>query len=161
MKPSLSCAGALACALSVAATLHGAQAANPRVTEVTLSSAGLAEIRQEAEVAGSEGVELSVPLDQVDDILKSLVVRDPNGAVASIGLPGREPLSEAFRYLPFGESELADLPSLLRVLQGRSVTVDARRQKASGRIVGVQREQGPEGETRHRDRKSARPTSSH
>jgi hypothetical protein len=120
------------------------------VTEVTLSSAGLAEIRQEAAVSGSEGVELSVPLDQVDDILKSLVVRDPNGPVVSIGLPGREPLSEAFRYLPFGEAELADLPSLLKVLQGRRVTVEGRGQKASGRIVGVRREDAGEGETRHR-----------
>lgn len=150
MRPSLSCAGALACALSVAAAHHGAQAASPKVTEVTLSSAGLAEIRQEAAVSGSEGVELSVPLDQVDDILKSLVVRDPNGAVASIGLPGREPLSAAFRYMPFGEAELANLPSLLGVLQGRSVTIEGRGQKTSGRIVAVQREQGPEGETRHR-----------
>jgi hypothetical protein len=120
------------------------------VTEVTLSSAGLAEIRQEAAVSGSEGVELSVPLDQVDDILKSLVVRDPSGPVVSIGLPGREPLSEAFRYLPFGEAELADLPSLLKVLQGRRVTVEGRGQKASGRIVGVRREDAGEGETRHR-----------
>lgn len=150
MKPSLLRAGALACALSVAAPLHGAQAASPKVTEVTLSSAGLAEIRQEAEVSGGEGVELSVPLDQVDDILKSLVVRDPNGAVASIGLPGREPLSAVFRYLPFDESELADLPSLLRALQGRTVTVEGRGQKARGRIGGVQRELGPEGATRHR-----------
>jgi hypothetical protein len=86
----------------------------------------------------------------VDDILKSLVVRDPNGPVVSIGLPGREPLSEAFRYLPFGEAELADLPSLLKVLQGRRVTVEGRGQKASGRIVGVRREDAGEGQTRHR-----------
>ncbi len=91
-----------------------------------------------------------MPLDQVDDILKSLVVRDPAGPVVSIGLPGREPLSEAFRYLPFNEAQLADLPSLLKVLQGRRVTVEGRGQKASGRIVGVRREEGPEGEIRHR-----------
>jgi hypothetical protein len=148
MKPLLSCA--LACALSLAVALQGAEAASPKVTAVTLSSAGLAEIHQEAAVSGSEGVELSVPLDQVDDILKSLVVRDPGGPVVSIGLPGREPLSEAFRYLPFGEAELADLPSLLKVLQGRRVTVEGRGQKASGRIVGVRREDAGEGETRHR-----------
>jgi hypothetical protein len=110
MKPLLS--GALAGALSLAAALQAAQAASPKVTAVTLSSAGLAEIHQEAEVSGGDGVELSVPLDQVDDILKSLVVRDPGGPVVSVGLPGREPLAEAFRYLPFNESELANLPAL-------------------------------------------------
>lgn len=150
MKPSHSCAGALACALSLAAALHGAQAASPKVTEVTLSSAGLAEIRQEASVSGSEGVELSIPLDQVDDILKSLVVHDPNGSVTSIGLPGREPHSAALRALPLGGSELADLPKLLMSQQGHSVTVEGRGQKMRGRIVGVQREQGPDGESRHR-----------
>lgn len=150
MKLYLWWAGPLACALSLAASLHGAQATSPRVTEVTLSSAGLAEIRQQATVSGSDVVELSVPLDQVDDILKSLVVHDPSGTVASIGLPGREPLSEAFRYLPFEESDLADLPSLLQALQGHRVTVEGRGQEAHGRIVGVQRQQGSEGEIRHR-----------
>jgi hypothetical protein len=152
MKPLLS--GALAGALSLAAALQAAQAASPKVTAVTLSSAGLAEIHQEAEVSGGDGVELSVPLDQVDDILKSLVVRDPGGPVVSVGLPGREPLAEAFRYLPFNESELANLPALLKVLQGRRVTVEGRGQKAdgqkvSGRIVGVRREEAGDGAARH------------
>ena len=38
-----------------------------------------------------------VPRDQLDDVLKSLVVFDERGAVAKVSLPGEAPLSEALR----------------------------------------------------------------
>ena len=36
-------------------------------------------------------------LEQVDDVLKSLVVYDDKGGVGGLSLPGREPLAQAFK----------------------------------------------------------------
>ena len=56
---------------------------------VLLSSGGLGYYEYEAEIDGDATVELTVPLDQVDDVLKSLVVFDDKGGVGGLNLPNR------------------------------------------------------------------------
>ena len=55
-----------------------------------LSSAGVAYFEYETEVDGPATLGLDVPLDQVDDVLTSLVVFDSTGAVGTVELPGRD-----------------------------------------------------------------------
>ena len=59
---------------------------------VMLSSAGLGYFQYEAAVENDATLKLTVPLDQVDDVLKSLVVYDDKGGVGGLSLPGKEPL---------------------------------------------------------------------
>ena len=66
-----------------------------------LSSGGVGYFEYEAVVDGNATLSLDVPLDQVDDILKSLVVYDDGGTVGEVTLPGREPLTQSFVDLPF------------------------------------------------------------
>ena len=68
---------------------------------VVLSSGGVGYFEYEAPVEGDATVTLDVPLDQVDDVLKSLVVYDSAGTVGEVTLPGREPLAQSFADLPF------------------------------------------------------------
>ena len=77
----------------------------------------------EANVDGNASLSLPVRLDQVDDVLKSVVVFDDQGKVGQITLPGRDPLSETFKDLPFGPQALASLDKLLSALVGAEVTV--------------------------------------
>ena len=51
-------------------------AANPVLKRVVLSSGGVGYFEYEAPVEGDATVTLDVPLDQVDDVLKSLVIYD-------------------------------------------------------------------------------------
>jgi hypothetical protein len=120
---------------------------------VLLSTGGVGYFEYEAEVDGEARLPLTVRLDQVDDVLKSLVVLDDRGGVGTISLPGREPLSELFRELPFGEHDLASPVALLNALRGAEIEVLGPR-AVRGRLLAVSAEQTvlPEGGTilRHR-----------
>src|ERR1043165_8081311 len=73
---------------------------------VMLSSGGLGYFEYEATVDGDATLKLTVSLPQVDDVLKSLVVYDDKGGVGSLSLPGREPLTQIFKDLPFDQDSL-------------------------------------------------------
>ena len=103
---------------------------------VMLSSGGLGYFEYEATVDGEATLKLTVPLDQVDDVLKSLVVYDDKGGVGGLSLPGKEPLKQAFKDLPFDESSLQSPAALLATLKGAQVSVGGSR-AVTGRIVSV------------------------
>lgn len=104
---------------------------------VMLSSGGLGYFEYEANVDGDATLKLTVSLGQVDDVLKSLVVYDDKGSVGGLSLPGREPLAQAFKDLPFDQNSLGSPAELLQTLKGAQVTVGGSR-SISGRIVSVE-----------------------
>jgi hypothetical protein len=106
---------------------------------VMLSSAGLGYFEYEATVENDATLKLAVPLDQVDDVLKSLVVYDDKGGIGGLSLPGKEPLKQAFKDLPFDENALISTEGLLTALKGAQVTVRGAR-AMTGRIVSLQPE---------------------
>lgn len=109
-----------------------------RITSFTLSSGGLAQIERQVRVGDEAAVSLSIPLDQVDDVLKSLVVNDPGGRATSIVLDGEAPVQEAFARLPFGPEVLASPASLAAALQGMAVRASSGGRAVQGRVLGVQ-----------------------
>ncbi len=108
---------------------------------VLLSSGGVGYFEYEAEVHGNADLPLTVPLDQVDDVLKSVVVYDTRGSVGEITLPGKDPSDRAFRDLPFDASALTSEPSLLEALQGAEVKVTtAEGTTIDGRVLSITEE---------------------
>ena len=71
-------------ALAAPALLGPARASDLALRRVMLSSAGVGYFEYEAEVDGDATLSLDVPLDQVDDVLTSLVVFDNQGAVGTV-----------------------------------------------------------------------------
>ncbi|NLS00077.1 DUF4139 domain-containing protein [Rhizobium sp. P38BS-XIX] len=118
---------------------------NSPVKSITLSSGGLAEIRRTASLDGNGEIRIEVPLDQVNDILKSLVVFDPKGTVKDLSLAGPNPLEETFKSLPFKPDDLASLPKLLTTLKGSKVTIGGKNTGA-GTILGVETDKRANGE---------------
>lgn len=108
-------------------------AVNGPVKSVTLSSGGLAEIVRSAEVRQDSEITIEVPLDQIDDVLKSLVVRDKEGRVKNLSLAGPNPLEETFRTLPFKASDLSSMPKLLDAIKGTRVKAGDKQ----GVVLGV------------------------
>src|SRR5215472_8922322 len=92
---------------------------------VMLSTGGVAYLEYEAEVDDDATLTLNVPLDQVDDVLKSIVVFDNKGGVGAASLPGRQPLAQLFNDLPFGPEALTSPAALLNALQGAEIRVGA------------------------------------
>lgn len=111
-------------------------AADLVLKRVALSSGGVAYYEYEAAVEGDAVLNLDVRLDQVDDVLKSIVVYDDKGGVGSIRLPGREPLQQVFRDLPFAEADLESPARLLARLQGAEIEVSGQK-TVRGRILSV------------------------
>jgi hypothetical protein len=106
---------------------------------VVLSTAGLAQFTHSGEVIPGTSVELSVRLDQVDDLLKSLTIFDREGAVGAVSLPGKAPLAELFRDLPFGPEALSSPATLLNALVGAEVEIEGP-VSAKGRVFRVEEE---------------------
>ncbi|MGL4963712.1 MAG: DUF4139 domain-containing protein [Inquilinus sp.] len=128
---------ALPAAAAVAFLALPAFAAEPlALKRVLLSTGGVGYFEYEAKVTGNETLDLAVPLDQVDDVMKSIVVYDDKGGIGEISLPGREPLAAAFREMPFGPEALASPADLLNALRGAEVRVEGAR-GVSGRILSV------------------------
>ena len=132
-----------------------ADAADLTLKRVVLSTGGVGYFEYEAAVEGDATLTLEVPLDQVDDVLKSLVVYDAGGSAGEITLPGREPLTQSFIDLPFDRAALNSETDLLNALQGAEIRIAAPK-AISGRLVHVDEEtvRGADGVARHRSRVS-------
>ncbi len=82
------------------------QAAEFPLKRVVLSTSGLAQFTHAGEAEAGAVIELPVRLGQVDDILKSLTIFDAAGSIGAVSLPGKTPLAELFRDLPFDQAAL-------------------------------------------------------
>ncbi|QDG93787.1 DUF4139 domain-containing protein (plasmid) [Rhizobium sp. NIBRBAC000502774] len=113
-------------------------AVNGPVKSVTLSSGGLAEIVRSAEVGKESEITIEVPLDQIDDVLKSLIVRDNQGQVKNLSLAGPNPLEETFRTLPFKAADLSSMPKLLDAIKGTRIKAGDK----EGLVLGMTASEG-------------------
>ncbi|GAA0581556.1 hypothetical protein GCM10009416_20080 [Craurococcus roseus] len=126
---------AIASALCFAAP---AMATELPVRAVTLSNAGLALVEHAGALAPDEPIALRVPVESVDDVLKSLLLRDPAGVAEGVRLPARDLEREAFRGLPLRPEDFADRASLLRALRGQRVSAGG----ATGRLADAEGGEG-------------------
>jgi len=108
------------------------------IDAITLSSGGVAEISRKPVVSDGGIIEIEVPLNQVDDVLKSLVLKGGKGAIKSISLAGPNPLEETFRQLPFSPSSLSSMSAFLSSIPGTSVTVSSAGKTVKGKVLGVE-----------------------
>ncbi|UFZ02510.1 DUF4139 domain-containing protein [Bradyrhizobium ontarionense] len=113
-----------------------AMAGDLALKRVMLSAGGVAYLEHEAEVTDNAELTLDVPLGQVDDVLKSIVVYDNKGGVGSAQLAGRDPLSQIFNDLPFAADTLTSPAALLNALQGAEIKVGASK-PIVGRLLQV------------------------
>jgi len=130
-------AGALILGSILSSSAAPAAAQEPPLRRILLSTGGVGYFEHEAEVTGNATLSIDVRLDQVSDVLKSLVVFDGQGHLGRATLPGREPLAEVFRDLPFSMDDLASPASLLRALRGTTIRLTVNASVMEGRIVSV------------------------
>jgi hypothetical protein len=128
----------IAAALLLASLAAGpAAAAELPLRRVVLASIGLAQFTHSGPVAGGTSIDLAVRLDQVDDLLKSLTVFDRAGGIGAVSLPGKAPLTELFRDLPFGPEALNSPSALLNALVGSEIEIGGQ-VAAKGRVFRVE-----------------------
>lgn len=113
-----------------------------RIHAITLSSGGVAEVQRRVEWNAPGSLRIEVPLGQVDDVLKSLVVRDPRGTVTGLTLDGLSPVDETFGRLPFSPQDMASIAGLAAALQGVQASASSGGRTVQGRILGVSQADG-------------------
>lgn len=146
-RRALALATLLASAWIPAMAANAADEGGPRLRRVTLSTGGVGLFDFAAEPAPDGTVRLTVPLRQVDDILKSLTVYDAKGVVQGVTLPGATPEADLFRDAPVAEDDLASMPALLGALRGTEVGV-AGPTSLRGRVANVAREEATDAQGR-------------
>ncbi len=127
---------ALAC-LGLAAAGFAGEAGVP-VTKVTAFSSGVAYFEHNGQVSGNAEVVLKFKTDQINDLLKSLIVLDLGGGeVAGVNYASRDPLTRALKSFGVDISGEPTLGQLLKQVRGADVTVSTP-DKISGKVLGVE-----------------------
>jgi hypothetical protein len=138
--------------LVIAPTLRLA-AAEPAAAElplekVVLFTSGVGYFQHGGTVAGDATVEMSFRAENVNDLLKSMVVEDlGGGTVPAVSYASRDPITKTLGTFAI---DLTDDPSIGRILsrlRGERIEVEAAA-PASGTIVGVEKRQVPVGDDR-------------
>ena len=105
--------------------------------KVVLFTSGVGYFQHAGEVTGDATVEMTFKADEVNDLLKSMVVEDEGGAASTVNYASRDPITKTLDTFAI---KLADNPSigdLLGRLRGEKIDIDAAT-PVTGTIVGVE-----------------------
>ncbi|MGE3180131.1 MAG: DUF4139 domain-containing protein [Phycisphaerae bacterium] len=132
---------------------HAEQSADLEITRVNLFNSGVGLFEATGTVSGSAKAELRFRTDQINDILKSLVVQDfSGGSVGIVSYASRDPIEKTLRSFGVDITGKPTLGQLLDQLRGEPVEVTGVAtaqgvQNVTGIILGVEKKQVPAGDT--------------
>lgn len=132
---------------TAAAVAPAAQTDVP-VKLVMLYSSGVGYFEHHGSVEGNSSTEIRFKTEQINDLLKSLVLQDlDKGQVTAITYPSLDPLDKLLKSFQVDVSQNLSRADLLKQLRGAKVTLELMDdKKVSGTIVGVEIEKVPTGE---------------
>jgi hypothetical protein len=108
------------------------------VTKVVLYSSGVGYFQHSGSVQEDATVRFSFKTDQINDLLKSMVLRDfGGGSVGAVTYASQDPVSRALKSFAVDLSDKPGMAALLDRLRGAKVTVMAP-QAISGTILGIE-----------------------
>jgi hypothetical protein len=122
------------------------------ITNVTLYSSGVGYFQREGTVDGDAKIDLAFPVNDVNDLLKSMVLQDLGGGhVGAVGYDSHDPLNKTLTGFAVNFAGNPGYADLLNQARGEKVEVMANRswglQTLKGTVVGV--------EAKHADGKDA------
>ena len=132
---------ALAFSLALATTVRGRAADAPLplpLESVVLFTSGVGYFQHVGEVEGDASVEMTFKTDQINDLLKSMVVLDRDGGAATVTYASRDPVTKTLGTFAVNLTDNPSLGDLLGRLRGQKVELDAA-SPVVGTIVGVEK----------------------
>lgn len=109
------------------------------ITEITLYRSGVGAFVREGTVSGDASVSLKFETEQINDILKSMVVLDLDGGrVGSVTYGSKEPLARRLSSFGVDISEDPSIAGIFKQLRGSEVMVDLPSGKVTGTILGIE-----------------------
>ncbi len=127
------------CVVGMAAGQSAAPTTDVPVRKVVLFSSGVGYFEHTGSVRGNAQSELRFKTEQINDVLKSLVLQDLGGGrIGTIVYPSKEPLSKTLRSFQVDLTGNPSLPNLLNQLRGAPVQVVTQGRQMRGTILGVE-----------------------
>ncbi len=115
--------------------------------QVVLFNSGVGYFERVADVTDADTAELQFTKDQINDVIKSLVLVDESGGgISAVTYDSRDPVDRTLKSFRVDLTDNPDLALLLNRMRGLSVRVKTGAQSIEGRIVGVERKQVTEDE---------------
>jgi hypothetical protein len=119
------------------------------VKSVVLFSSGVGYFEHFGTVTGDAATELHFKTNQINDILKSLVLEDlDGGTVGAVTYPSQDPLEKTLKSFQVDITNNPPLADLLNQLRGAEVTLAFGPEKVSGTVLGVETKQRVIGDTK-------------
>src|SRR5882672_9759225 len=108
------------------------------VKRVVLFTSGVAFFQREGEVTGDASVEFSFRTEQINDLLKSLVLQDfGGGKIAPVVFGARDPIERTLKSFAIDLTDNPPLSELLNRMRGVEAEITAPKE-IQGVIVGVE-----------------------
>src|SRR5258706_2409334 len=123
------------------------QASSVPVKAVVLFSSGVGYFEHFGTVKGTGSTELRFKTQQINDILKSLVLQDVDGGkVMAVTYPSQDPIAKTLRSFQVDITANPSLGDLLNQLRGAKVKVNVGAEAADGTILGLEKRPKPAGD---------------
>lgn len=124
-----------------------AQEASLPVTGITLYRSGVGYFQRQGMIDGNAQVQLRFKTEQINDILKSLVLLDMGGGqIDAVSYSSKEPLQKRLSAFAVDISDAPDMPKLLSRLRGAPLAVETPDGRITGTILSVEQQTVAEGQ---------------
>ena len=121
------------------------------LSQVVLYSSGVGYFERSGEVSGRAQVDLRFKTEDINDLLKSMVVQDLNGGhITAVTYGSRDPLTRSLRSFGLDLTDNPTLGQLLNQARGERVSVQWP-SVTTGTILGVEKRKQPVGENKEID----------
>jgi hypothetical protein len=122
------------------------QQAQIPVRQVVLYSSGVGYFEHFGQVKGNGTTELRFKTQQINDILKSLVLQDMDkGKIGVITYPSQDPIAKTLRSFQIDITSNPGVPQLLGQLRGAKVAITVGGETVTGTVLGVEQKPVPVG----------------
>ncbi len=132
----------VAAVVGMPASVWGAEGGDLPIREITLYRSGVGAFAREGTVSGDASVSLRFETEQINDILKSMIVLDLDGGrIGAVTYGSREPLARRLSSFGVDISQDPSIAGIFAQLRGSEVEVDLASGKVRGTILGVESRQ--------------------
>jgi hypothetical protein len=115
------------------------------VAQAVLFSSGVGFFQREGEIDGNQRIDLSFPVQDINDLLKSMVLQDlGNGHVSAVSYESRDPIDKTLKSFAINLTQNPGYGQILNQARGEKVEVslqatnNAQPGTLSGTIVGIE-----------------------
>src|SRR5262245_15700029 len=117
-----------------------------QVKRIVMFSSCVGYYQHQGKVRGDEPVDLKFRTDDINDLLKSMVLEDRGGGqISTVTYGSRDPITRTLQTFSIDLTKNPTLGQLLSQIRGEQIEIDAPN-KVVGTIIGVEKRKEPAGD---------------